>query len=452
MDVVRAVHGRATRGEVGGVREEHRAARLGDAVHAHARSREDPQGLRVEFDAGHDVLVPLTAPGVAVDLLDEFADGALAVADDVGGHALRDRDDLAAHDEDAVVAALVVLLHHHLPSVRAGLLEAPAHLFGRAEVQAHAAPVVAVERFGHDGPTHACGLTDGLVGVTDDRAARDGHAHVGEEAFREVLVARGERRDVRGEARDARAEAAPVASVPELDQAALVETGHGDAAPARGPHERVRGGSEGGAAHETPQRVHARREVELRRGEGGLCGIVVQDAQTEHAAQLPWQEGVHEAQREQAREEGDVLVAVGVHDGVDTRLTAHAARLAVGGAFAREALEFERDVLRDVAEPRAVPHAPYEPAGLLVGAAVVLQGRDLTQQRVREAGQGAGGPRLQRAEVEDEAHHGPGGVHVRAPVHAALQDAHRAARRRGGGGGARVGRVVLRGQHGCFQG
>ena len=67
--------------------------------------RQHLDGLRVDGDAGQDLLVADAAPGIGVGDLDQLGDGVRAVADDVRRHPLGDRDDLIVDDEDAVVLA-----------------------------------------------------------------------------------------------------------------------------------------------------------------------------------------------------------------------------------------------------------------------------------------------------------------------------------------------------------
>src|SRR6185369_12869407 len=103
---------------------------------------------RRDGDPRQDLLVADAAARVGVRLVDELADGVLAVADHRRGYALGDGRDLAADDQAAVVVAGDEGLDDEV--ARAALLpgagEGGADVVVGAQVEVDAAAVVAVER------------------------------------------------------------------------------------------------------------------------------------------------------------------------------------------------------------------------------------------------------------------------------------------------------------------
>jgi len=105
-----------------------------------------------------------------------------------------------------------------------------------------------------------------------------------------------------------------------------------------------------------------------------------------------------------------------------------AARLAEGDRRPRQALELDRHVLEDVAEPGSLVllHPPHEAAVLAVGAAVLGERRQRRQQPLAEAGKLRRRIALELAEVEAQADHRPAGVGVGTAIDPSLQDFHQA--------------------------
>ena len=110
------------------------------------------------------------------------------------------------------------------------------------------------------------------------------------------------------------------------------------------------------------------------------------------------QQRAQQAQPELAGRDAFVALRVFVDDRVHARLTG-AAGLAEGDFLARDVLQFDRDVLEHVAEPRPLvfAHAPEESAGLAVGAAMLGEPGKRCGERVDEcAAEPARGPGLER--------------------------------------------------------
>ena len=133
---------------VAGERELDPLALRRHAVELEALRLHQGLGGRVELDPRQHLLVADAAAWVRIRSLHELADGALAVADDGGRHALGDRRDLAADDEAAVVVAGHERLDHEVAAAALApcSLEGGPDLVVRAQVQVHATPVIAVER------------------------------------------------------------------------------------------------------------------------------------------------------------------------------------------------------------------------------------------------------------------------------------------------------------------
>jgi hypothetical protein len=90
----------------------------------------------------------------------------LSVSDDVCRHALRDRDHVPIDNEDAIVVAFDEAFHDHGAAARLpdGTLETAPHVLLAAQVEAHSASVVAVQRLGDDGVADATGNRGRLIG------------------------------------------------------------------------------------------------------------------------------------------------------------------------------------------------------------------------------------------------------------------------------------------------
>gem|GEM_PF-7088930 len=431
VDLVGPVDGGATGRQVGGRSQIDGFARRRHGLGRAARPADELGDELVDPNLGHHLLVALAAAGVLVHRGHELGDGAGAVADDVRGHAFGDGDQPPVHHEDAVVVALEMLLDEHAAAVLRRLVERPAHLLVRRQPDAHAAAVVAVERLDHHRKAQPLRLARGVVGAAHDRAARHRHARVREKALGEVLVARGLDRDERRPARDARAQPLLMLAVAELDEARLVEADDGDAAPFGFVHQRLGSRPERRAADKPLERAQRSPQVE-RRVERRLVLIRVDPLEVPHAPEFGRQQAVDERERDAPGHQPHPLVAVGVHDVVDAGLALDRAGLAARDPVARHRLELERDVLGDVAHPRAVAQAPHEAARLPVAAAVPLEAGQHLEQPVGEARKPVRGPFLDRAEVELDAHHRRVAVEVRAAIDPGLDDAH--------GRGPRIGR------------
>ncbi len=168
---------------------------------------------------------PDTASRVGVGRLDQLLDGVGPVADDVGGHPLGDRRDLAVDDQAAVVLAEDQRLDDHPAASRLSLgdREGGAYVLLVLQVEADASAVVAVERFEDDRVADPSGDRHRLVGGPDRLGAGYRQPGRAEQPAGEVLVARdvdGDRGRVR---RHRGADTALVDALPELHERVLVE-------------------------------------------------------------------------------------------------------------------------------------------------------------------------------------------------------------------------------------
>src|SRR5207302_10626089 len=111
-------------------------------------------------------------------------------------------------------------------------------------------------------------------------------------------------------------------------------------------------------------------------------------------------EGMDQPDGEVPRLHADPLLDVAV-DHVVLPLRARASRLAAVDLRAGLALELERDVLRDVADPRSVPEPGDETPGAPQRARVVLQSGQQLQEPLVEPWERIARPVLERAEVDE---------------------------------------------------
>src|SRR5262249_39666390 len=154
----------------------------------------------------------------------------------------------------------------------------------------------------------------------------------------------------------------------ELDERVPVEADEGDVAADRLVDERLRRGPERLSLGETDEVLELDREVEE------VVWIVRRD------------EVVDQADGHPPGLEADRLLLVLVDAVVSTANTGGAG-LAVTDVGAGEVLEFERDVLGDVAGPRPLEESRDETAAATERAGMVLEGRHERDERVAEAGQ-----------------------------------------------------------------
>src|SRR5438132_596586 len=145
-------------------------------------------GMR-EGDPGQHLLVAEPAARMPVDDLDQLPDGVLAVAHDLGRDALRYRHHVAAHDQDAVIVSPDEALDHD--HAAASLLDRPLEALADRglvrKLQADTAPVIAVQRLGHDRETDPVSGGHGVVLGAHRLAAGDRQAGRGEQRGGQLL-------------------------------------------------------------------------------------------------------------------------------------------------------------------------------------------------------------------------------------------------------------------------
>ena len=112
---------------------------------------------------------------------------------------------------------------------------------------------------------------------------------------------------------------------------------------------------------------------------------------------------VHEGHGDPAGLDPDRLLAVLV-DHVVAAVSARRARLAVADVGPGQVLELERDVLGDVADPRALAQAGDEAAPPAQRAGVVLEAGQQPDQGIDEAGDRIAGELLEVAQVDEHPH------------------------------------------------
>ena len=347
--------------------------------------------------------MPDAPPGVGVGDVDQLGHGVLAVADDVGRHPLGDGLHPATHDEAAVVAAGDEGLHHHAApaGLALGDVEGGADGVGAAEVQAHAAAVVAVQRLDDDRVADPVGRRDRGLHRAHRLAARHRQPRRREQLGGEVLVAGDVDRERAGPRGHGGPDALGVDALAELHQGVLVEA--------------------------DPRDVAADRLLDDRRGrraERHPLGPAQEHVQLlgEVEALLRPDQVVDQADRQLSGGQADPLVAVGVDHVVDAAAALDLPGLAPAQVVAGLLLQLQRDVLGDVAEPGALVHPLEEAAGHAARAGVPGQARQQLLQAGREPVQGVGGVVLEAAEVEHEVDRGLVGPQVGPAVDTRLED------------------------------
>ena len=276
-----------------------------------------------------------------------------------------------------------------------------------------ASSVVAVVGFGHyriaDAPRGAHRLALAL----HQFLARHRQTERGEDLVGFFLVAGKLDGDVRGTARHRGLDALLVLAVAELHQRLVVQAQPRDAALLGRRDQRCRGGSQCTALREADELV-----ARLRPAPALRHGVLRPQLLRQQRAQQP--------QRQFAG--GDALVAllVLIDHGIDAR-PAGASRLAEGHLLAGDVLQFQRDVLQYVAQPRplVLAHAPEEAAGLAIRAAVLGKPGQRLGERVDERrSEAPGRPAFQLAQIQFEADDRKSRVERWADVNGTVDDAH----------------------------
>ncbi|MFN8591966.1 MAG: hypothetical protein U0031_10955, partial [Thermomicrobiales bacterium] len=398
VNVVGAVDRGAAGAHVPGQFELNEASFLRNIVLGEMLAREDLDRLVVDRDASEDLFVPDAAAGILVGDVDQLADGVLAVTHDVRGHPFRDRDHLVVDDQDAVVLAGDEGFDHHLPAAALPFRDRESLAHGRfvGEIDHHAAAMIAVERLEHHRIAQAAGGVDGIVRGAHHHRPRHRNADLLQQAVGQFLVAGDIDGDIGGLAGDRRPDPFLVGAVPELDQrAAGIEPQHRNAPPLRLGHDGARGRAVGEALGDADDLVfQLGDEIEVR------FGAV--------------DEVIDQPYRELTGGDPDVLLGVGVDDVVETAL-ARAAGLAAGDFGSGQVLQFEGDVLQDVAHPRPLAHPLQEAARLADGAGMLVQPWQQFGEMLVEAGNLVGRPVLEFADIDLEQDGGHPCPDVRAP-------------------------------------
>src|SRR3984885_3820386 len=373
----------------------HRLTRSRDRDGPEVHSREHLLGLGVEFQAGQHLFMPHAAARIPIHDLDQLRNRMTAVTHDVAGGAACRGDQLAVHHEQAMVVALQESLDYHRPRMLASHGKALRHFFIGQEPDRNPAAVIAVVRLRHHGKPDALRGAHRLRLALDQFLLRHGQTQCGQDLVGLLLVAGQFDRDVRRAAGHGGLNALLILTMPQLHQGLIVEPQPGDAAVFRCAHQC------GGRWAERPALREA-DELIACLDPGPVIGPRAggPDSRGQQRTQQP--------QPEIARCDALVALRVFINDGIDPRRTA-AAGLAEGDFLARHVLQFDGDVLQNVAKPGAFvfAHAPNKAPGFLVRAAVFGEAGQGGGQSVDETRpQAAGGPALESSQVHFEANDG----------------------------------------------
>ena len=107
----------------------------------------------------------LAAPGIAVDLLDEFADGMNAVADHLGRVAARRGDEMISHHQQAEIIAGNIAFNHDLGADFGGGGIGRQHAFMGLDIDGNAFALIAVLGFDHHRAADFTCRRPGILGI-----------------------------------------------------------------------------------------------------------------------------------------------------------------------------------------------------------------------------------------------------------------------------------------------
>ena len=190
VDLLGAVDADPARAHVAGALEVDPLSARRDIGHGESLLAEVRRRLRIDLDPRQHFFVTDAAAWIRVGGLDQLADGVLAIALDVGGHALRDGPQLTADDQAPIVVALQEALHHHAAVAalcpRSGVPRSHRGLV--REVEHHPAPMVAVNRLHRHRVADAGRRSGSLILAAHHLGARDGDAGRLQQAIGELLV------------------------------------------------------------------------------------------------------------------------------------------------------------------------------------------------------------------------------------------------------------------------
>ncbi len=258
MDLVGHVDRGAAGGQVRGLAQEHDLARGRDGLVGISLLGQHPVGGLVQFQPGQHVLVALAAARVGVHDLDQFGNGAAAIADHMTGHPLGRGDQLAVDHQQPMVVAHDHAFHDHARAFLLGDQEGFLGLLVAHHVHNDAAAMVAVDRLDHHRIADHRGDLGAVLRVADVFLFRHRQAQILQQPGAEFLVGRDLDRDVRGLAGQRRLDPLLVLALADLDQAGIVQPDPGDVARFGGMDQRQRRRSQRparGEIHEVVQHL-----------------------------------------------------------------------------------------------------------------------------------------------------------------------------------------------------
>jgi hypothetical protein len=230
VDIGGAIDRGAARREVGGrgqvedlTLRQHRIERV-------ARLLQQTVRLMADLNAGEHLLMADATARIAIDDLDQFADGVHTITHHMRGHPLGYRHHFAVDHQHAEVVALQERLDDHRARELAGDLVTPAHLLRAHQADRDAAPVAHIERLGDQRVAQFFGGGDGLIGAAHHDVSRHWNAHIAQQFDRQLLIAGRLHGDIAGFAADRGADALLILAPAQLHQAVCIEPNGGDIA------------------------------------------------------------------------------------------------------------------------------------------------------------------------------------------------------------------------------
>ncbi|MNI28169.1 hypothetical protein D3C73_819350 [compost metagenome] len=269
------VGGRPAGAEVGVVAQEDQRAGRGHGIRVETLFLQRGQRDVVKADLGQRRGVPVAAQGVGIDLIDQFADGVLPVAGDLGRVAARRRHHVAAHHQQAEIVAGNIAFDDDFRTDFLGDLEGLDHPFARFDIDGHAAALAAVAGLDHHRAAERLRGFPGFFGRRHGTAHRHWHACGVQQHFGQVLVLRDRFRDGAGQVGFSGLDAALLAAPAELHHAALRQPAIGNVARDGGVHDGPGAGAQAHVFIQIAQALERVGQIErcvVQRGANELLG------------------------------------------------------------------------------------------------------------------------------------------------------------------------------------
>ncbi len=184
---------------------------------------QDIEPDRVELDFAEHRGVIVAAARVAIDLVDQFANRRVAVADDLGRLAAGGRHHAVAYDQQAIVGSGGETFDHHISGFFASGVISGDDLLARRKVGGYAAPLAAILRFDDHRHANFLGGFPGVFRVGHRAPFGHRHTHGPQQRARQFFVLGDRLGHGAGAIGLSGQDAALASAVAQLDQAFRIE-------------------------------------------------------------------------------------------------------------------------------------------------------------------------------------------------------------------------------------